>query len=83
MFLGFSVFIFCFNWASLETPDQPCSIFGCASLVFTLGGAIDLGGFCSLVGAATTSLSPCTFVKAPDLAAADRSTFAWRSILRR
>src|SRR5260370_35206333 len=28
MFFGFSVLIFCFNWASLGTPDQPCSSFG-------------------------------------------------------
>jgi len=83
MLLGFSVFIFCFNSASLEMPDQPFSIFADATFAFTLGGAIGLAGFCNLVGAATTSLSPCTFVKAPDFAAVDRSTFAWRSILRR
>jgi len=83
MFFGFSVWIFCFNCAALATPVQPFSIFGCATLVFTRGGAIAWTGLLILFGAATTSLSPWTLVIPPDLAAADRSTFACRSSLRR
>ncbi len=82
-FFKSSVFIFCFNSFAFGTPVQPLSILSCVTFAFTLGGAIGFAGFCSLAGAATMSLSPCTFVKAPDFAAADRSAFSCRSRLRR
>jgi len=80
---GFSVLIFSFNCAALATPVQPFSIFGCATFVFMRGGAIPGAGLLILAGAATTSLSPCTFVNAPDLAAAEKSAPGCRSSLRR
>lgn len=83
MFLGFSVLIFCFSCASLGTPVHPRLSFGCATLVFTVGGLAVAGAFASLAGAATTSLFPCTFVSAPDLAAAERLVADCRSILSR
>ena len=75
-FFGFSVLIFCSSSALLETPFQPRSIFGCATFAFTAGGLTLGGAFAILDGAATKSLSPCTFANAPDLAAADRSVAA-------
>ena len=82
-FFGFSVLIFCFSCASLGTPAQPRLIFGCATLVFTAGGLAPGGALVSLFGAATTSLFPCTFVSAPDLAAAEILAADCRSILSR
>jgi hypothetical protein len=83
IFFGFSVLIFCSTSALLETPFQPCSIFGCPTLAFTAGGATLGGALANLAGAATTSLLPCTLVSAPDLAAADKSVAVCRSILSR
>ena len=83
IFFGFSALIFCSTSALLETPFQPCSIFGCATLAFTAGGATLRGDLASLSGAATTSLLPWTFVSAPDLAAADKSPAVCRSIVSR
>lgn len=78
IFFGFSVLIFCSSCALSGTPFQPCSIFGCATLVFTAGGATLGGALASLGGAATMSLLPCTLVSAPDLAAADKSAVVSR-----
>jgi hypothetical protein len=83
MFLGFSALIFCLSSASFGRPAQPRWIFGCATLAFTAGGFIVGGAFAILGGAATTSLFPCTFVSAPDLAAADRSAAGSRSTVSR
>lgn len=83
IFFGFSLLIFCSNLALSGTPFQPCSIFGCATLAFTAGGAALGGALASLGGAATTSLFPCTLVSAPDLAAADKSAAVSRSIVSR
>jgi hypothetical protein len=83
MFFGFSVLIFCSSSALLATPAQPRSTFGCATLAFTAGGLALGGAFAILVGAATTSLFPCTFVNAPDLAAVDKSAADSRSIVSR
>jgi hypothetical protein len=83
MFLGFSVLIFCFSCASLGTPAHPRLSFGCATLVFTVGGLAVGGAFASFDGADTTSLFPCTLVSAPDLAAAERLTADCRSMLSR
>jgi hypothetical protein len=82
-FLGFSFLIFCFSCASLATPAQPRLIFGCATLVFTAGGLAPGDALVSLFGAATTSLFPCTFVSAPDLAAAEKLVADCRSMLSR
>jgi hypothetical protein len=82
-FFGFSVLIFCFSCASLATPVQPRLSFGCATLVFTVGGLAVGGALASLAGAATTSLFPCTLVSAPDLAAAEKLVADCRSILSR
>src|SRR6266436_6681462 len=73
MFFGFSVLIFCSSSALLATPAQPRSIFGCATFVFTAGGARLGDALASLFGAPTRSLFPWTFAHAPDLAAAHRS----------
>jgi hypothetical protein len=83
MFFGFSVLIFCSTSALLETPFQPCSIFGSATLDFTAGGATLGGALASLGGAATMSLLPWTLVSAPDLAAADKSPAVCRSMVSR
>src|SRR6185312_1670430 len=83
MFLGFSVFIFCFSCASLGTPAHPRLSFGCATLVLTVGGLAAGGAFASFAGAATTSLFPCTLVSVPDLAAAERLVADCRSMLSR
>ena len=83
MFFGFSFLIFCSSSALLETPFQPRSIFGCATLAFTAGGATLGGALASFAGAATMSLSPCTLVSAPDLAAPDKSAAVCRSIVSR
>ena len=58
IFFGFSVLIFSFSCASLATPPQPCWIFGCATLVFTLGGATPGAGLLIFCGAATSSVPP-------------------------
>src|SRR5205823_4158101 len=55
---GFSVLIFCFSCASLGTPAQPRSIFGCATLAFTFGGAMPGAALVILFGAATINLLP-------------------------
>ena len=83
IFFGFSALIFCSTSALLETPFQPCSIFGCATLAFTAGGATLVGALVSLGGAPTMSLLPCTLVSVPDLAAADKSAAVCRSIVSR
>src|SRR5438105_8722563 len=83
IFFGFSVLIFCSSLALSGTPFQPCSIFGCATLAFTAGGATLVGALANLSGAPTTSLLPCTLVSAPDLAAADKSPAVCRSIVSR
>lgn len=72
MFFGFSVLIFCSTSALLATPFQPRSIFGCATFAFTAGGFMSGAAFAILVGAASISLLPWTFVSVPDFTAAER-----------
>src|SRR5262249_47651773 len=55
-FLGFSALIFCSSSVLLDTPFQPCSIFGCATFAFTAGGFAVAGAVPSFCGAATSSL---------------------------
>src|SRR5437588_5159363 len=69
----------CFCVFSSPAIDQPFSIFGCATFVFTVGGAISFAALLIFIGAATTKELPCTFVRPPDLAAAATSTFVCRS----
>jgi hypothetical protein len=71
---------FCFG---SETPDQPSSTFALATFSFTVGGAIGLADFLIVVGAATTSLSPSTFVSVPDLTATPASKLVCCSTFRR
>jgi len=82
IFFGFSVLIFCSNFALSGTPFQPCSSFGFATVAFTAGG-FAVGALVSFCGAATTSLSPCTLVSPPDLAAPGKSAAVCRSIVSR
>lgn len=86
MFLESSLFIFSFKSACAfgsETEVQPCSIVGFWIFSFTTLGATGVGGFWNTCGAATTSLSPCTFMSDLDCTATLRSTLLSRCKVKR
>lgn len=82
---GSSFFIFSFSSVSLAsaTGAQPRSTEVWAIFSFTTFGAIGFEGFTNCCGAATTSLSPWTFMSDFERTAASGSTFVSRCKLSR